>query len=172
MANQIIPGQNNTKLNVFGHKLTSFIAKRSIWIGAIFIVIGVGIIAYKIFHTTPHEQATTIVKQANQQIDSGKFNDAIQSLLDAYNTEPKLIIKAGIASKIGIKYYQTGNSTQGKKWLQQSASDYRKAGDQESAKTAEDAIAMWEGAQKTTSGSPAVTNHNANNRGNVIDGNL
>jgi hypothetical protein len=172
MADHIIPGRDTTKIGVRWKKISAFFSKRAIWIGLTFILLGFVMIAFRFIHKTPHQQAAKIVQAANQSAVNGKFNDVIQQLLQAYSTENKTIVKAGIAYKIGVKYYQTGSNAEGKKWLETASDDYKKAGDSEGAAAAQQEITTLEGAQKINNMNSSATGQSANNRGNIQDGNL
>jgi tetratricopeptide (TPR) repeat protein len=172
MADHVLPSQDKSKFSLWLQKFTTFIQGKALLIGAAFMVIGITAVVFKFIHLTPHEKAVNIVKQANQNVEQGKFNEAIQDLLRAYNTETITTNKAGIAYKLGVKYYQTGSRAEGKKWLETAAADYEKAGDKDSAAAAKQQIVTLEGAQKINNINDAANNNNAVQRGNIQDGNL
>jgi hypothetical protein len=172
MADHVIPGRDTSKFGLWWQKISTFFKKRAIWIGTAFIILGVAMAAFKLIHKTPHQKASEIVQKASESAVDGNFNEAIQQLLQAYDTETKPIVKAGIAYKLGIKYYQTGSREEGKKWLQTAADAYKKVGDNSSATAAEQQIAIQEGAQKIDNINNGSTGQSANTRGNLQDGNL
>jgi hypothetical protein len=172
MADHVLTSQKEPKFKVLRAKLNQILTTKTKWVVLAFIIAGLVVLAISIFYKNPHDKASNITQQAGQMAVQGKFNESIQNLLTAYSTEPKLNIKSGIAYKIGVEYYATGSNAEGKKWLQKAAEDYKNAGDKVSAQNATDKIAQLEAVNNTSNVNSAVTNQNAERRGNVQDSSL
>jgi hypothetical protein len=129
--------QQNKKVSLWWNRLASFWSKKASQISIGLILLALVPLTYSIIHKViNHHKATNIVKQSDGLAVQGKYNDDVQKLIEAYNTEPKVNIKAGIAYKIGVDYYVLKNKTEGDKWMSISSSDYLQANNKQAADNA------------------------------------
>jgi hypothetical protein len=126
--------QQNKKISSGWNRLATFWSKKATLISIVLVLLALAPLGYSFANKAiKHKQSVKAAKQADKLISNQDFNGAIQQLIKSYNAEQNPNIKGGIAYKIGVKYYEIGNKTEGAKWFKTSTSDYAQANNKQAA---------------------------------------
>lgn len=167
-----ISTQSPAHVTAMGKVQTPYKKKSIILTAGIIILTAAIFLGYIVVHKNQHNQAMKLDTEATGLSVKGSYNDAANKYIEAYNKETSDSLKAGLAYKVGISYFDDYKVTEGKKWMQISADLYNKVGNKEAAVTATDTSSKLTALRDKNSAGTQLIEQNLKTRGNVQDSNL